>query len=129
MNARTIVALALLALACAGPRPTGNAAHTGAAMRFTRQYAHSRLSDWKIRATAAGDRCDVLLIETSIMLEDSMVDALHYGAGEYGVYTGGIQRFSTEHEFRSVVYKDSTAHVWIYGDISAAGAQKLKRCH
>ena len=98
------------------------------ASQFTRRYAHSRLAAWNVRASAAGTQCDVLLVETSIIMEESMVDAIHYGAGAYGVYEGGVQRFCRERAFRGVAYKDSSGRIWTYGNVTGAEAATLRRC-
>jgi hypothetical protein len=102
--------------------------HVSAASLLTNDYSHSRLASWNVRANAAGANCDVLLVETSVILEDSMVNALHYGAGAYGVYAGGVQRFSTDHSFRGVAYKDSTGHLWTFGGVTATEAETLTQC-
>jgi hypothetical protein len=94
---------------------------------FTKKYAQSRLSAWKIRGRAVGADCDVLFVETSIILEDSMIDALHYGAGAYEVYPGGVQRFSTDHSFRGIAYRDRSGRVWTFGEVSSTEA--LAPCH
>ena len=57
-----------------------------------------------------------------------MVEALHYGAGAYGVYDGGVQRFSRDRAFRGVAYKDSSGRIWTYGNVSVAEVAAMKRC-
>jgi len=95
---------------------------------FTIRYQHSPLSTWNVRAHVAGSDCDVLYVETSIILEDAMIEAMHYGAGAYeNIYPGGVQRFSKEHAFRGVAYKDVSGRVWTYGDI--AKTEALTPCH
>ena len=102
--------------------------HVDAAGFFTQRYARSPLSAWNVRGAAAGADCDVLLVETSVVLNDGMVEALHYGAGAYGVVDGGVQRFCRDRAFRGVAYRDSAGHVWKYGDLSRSEAETLKRC-
>jgi hypothetical protein len=97
------------------------------ATTFTRLYTDSALGQWKVRAKAAGSDCGVLLVETSIIMEDAMVDALHYGAGAYDVYSGGVKEFSSERAFRGVAYRDATEKVWPYG-ITAEEAERLLPC-
>lgn len=121
-----ILLLAALAAACDGGT---NNSHVIAANAFTKQYSQSRLARWQVRASAAGDDCTILLVQTSIILEDSLVEALHYGTGAYAVYKGGVQQFYREGAFRAVAYRDSTGRVWTYGATTAAEAQSLKPCH
>jgi len=100
-----------------------------AAAILTERYARSRLSAWNILAQAAGDDCSVLIVETPIVLEDSMVEALHYGAGAYDVYHGGVQRFSRDRTFRGVTYKDGSGRLWTYGAVTQSEAEALAPCH
>jgi hypothetical protein len=129
-NAIRIMLLVAIAASCQSkPRPAkDNDLRVAAASRFTEISTQSRLAAWNVRASAAGQGCDVLLVETSIILEDSMVEALQYGAGAYAVVPGGIDRFYGQHFFRGVAYKDSTGRVWTYGNVTAAEAETLKRC-
>jgi hypothetical protein len=103
-------------------------AHVDAAGFFTERCSRSPLSVWDVRGAAAGAGCDVLLVETSVVMNDRMVEALHYGAGPYGVVAGGVQRFYRDREFRGVAYRDSAGHVWKYGDVSRTEAETLKQC-
>lgn len=107
---------------------TADDGRIAAAHAFTRRYAQSRFSGWNIRADAAGADCDVLFVNTSIVLEESMVEALHYGAGTYDIYDGGVQHFSRQQAFRGVAYKDRSARVWTYGAVSAAEAEAMTAC-
>lgn len=100
-----------------------------AAAIFTDRYARSRLSAWNIRAQAAGDDCSVLIVQTPIIMEDSMVEAMHYGAGAYDVYDGGVQRFSRDRTFRGVAYKDGSGRLWTYGAVTQSEAETLTPCH
>jgi len=128
-RAITLLLLTLLANACESDRPnTPHNEHIAAAGMFTDRYAHSRLAHWDIRARAAGADCGVLLIETAIVMEDSMVEALHYGGGAYDVYEGGAQQFWRDRGFRGVAYKDGTGRVWTYGDVTMAEGQALTPC-
>jgi len=95
---------------------------------FTDRYAHSRLAAWNLRANAVGGDCDVLLVKTSIIMEESMVEAMHDGAGAYAVYDGGVQKFCRDHSFRATAYKDATGQVWAYGDVTATQAAAMKPC-
>jgi hypothetical protein len=95
---------------------------------FTKRYSRSPLSVWNVRGAVAGADCDVFLVETSVVMNDAMVEALHYGAGAYGVVEGGVQRFYRDRAFRGVAYRDSAGHVWKYGDVTRSEAETLKRC-
>lgn len=116
----------VLAAAC-HPQPAGNV-HVAAASRFTLHYRESNLSAWGIRAQAAGADCDVLVVETAIVLDDSLVEALHYGGGRYDVYGGGVQFFYRQHSFRAVAYKDVAGRFWVYGDLNRPEIGSLAPC-
>jgi len=132
---RKVIVMIAVALAFSGtscksnrPAPPNYDARFSAANQFTSHYGKSALSTWNVRAHAAGSDCDVLYVESSIILEDAMIEAMHYGAGAYEhLYPGGVQRFSKEHEFRGVAYKDVSGRVWTYGDI--AKTEALTPCH
>ena len=127
MTIRCLMILTLLAAMCESrPRPSSD--HVAAANVFTDRYAHSRFAGWKVRASARGRDCDVLLVETDMVMEDSMVEAMHYGAGAYGVVEGGVQRFYRDRAFRGVAYKDSSGRIWAYGNVTAQDAATLPRC-
>jgi hypothetical protein len=121
--------LILLVLAACESHPRQDDAHITAANLITQRYSQSRLARWNVRATAAGDGCDVLFIRSSVIMTDSMVEAMHYGAEPYSVYRGGVQLFSRERAFRGVTYKDSSGRLWTYGALSAAEAARLGSCH
>jgi hypothetical protein len=127
MTIRCLMILALLAAMCES-RPHSSNNHVAAANVFTNRYAHSRFAGWNVRASARGRDCDVLLIETDMVMEDSMVEAMHYGAGAYGVVEGGVQRFYRDRSFRGVAYKDSSGRIWAYGDVTAQDAATLSLC-
>ena len=103
--------------------------HVKAAEVFTDRYAHSRLSAWKVRAAAAGPRCDILTVEVATILDDSMVEAMHYGTGAYDVYQGGVQRFYLQRGFKGVAYKDESRRIWTYGEVTVPRAETLAPCH
>ena len=109
-------------------KPSSSDGRIAAANAFTRRYAQSRFSGWNIRADAAGTDCDVLLVRTSIVLEESMIEAMHYGAGAYDIYDGGVQHFCREQTFRGVAYKDASDRVWTYGAVSVAEAEGMTAC-
>ena len=118
-----------LALGCERNPPA--ATHNGyvaAAIRLTDIYASSRVSKWMFHAHAAGADCDVLIIETPMILGDSIVDAIHYGAGDYGVIEGGVYRFSRDRAFRGTAYKDRSGRYWTFGHLTPAEAAALDRC-
>jgi hypothetical protein len=112
-----ILSVLIGAAACESNRRPPHDARIAAANAFTDRYAGSALARWRVRGHAAGADCGVLIVETSVVMEDGMVEALHYGIGAYDVYTGGIQQFSNDHAFRGVVYRDSTRKEWGYGEV------------
>jgi hypothetical protein len=123
--------VALAACACQPPVRTGHPGdpRIGAARIFTERYAHSRFARWDIRATAAGSDCAVLLVRTSQVMDDSLVEAIHYGAGAYEIVEGGVQGFSQARAFRGVVYSDPTKRYWTFGVVSESEAEELEPCH
>lgn len=134
MTKRAALLFLLFAIGCES-NPTGVSAalsergsRIAAADLFTRRYTHSRFSGWNIRAGAAGADCDVLFVQSSIVLDDSMVEAIHYGAGSYGVVNGGVQQFYRDWWFRGVAYKDASERVWTYGDLAAGEGEGLAPC-
>jgi hypothetical protein len=131
MTLHRLMILALLAAAACEskiPSPPTQQARISAADLFTQRYAQSRFAGWKIHAHASGHDCDVLFVETGVIMEDSMVEAMHYGAGAYGVVEGGVQRFSRDRSFRGVAYRDFSGRVWTYGAITTAEPGILKPC-
>jgi hypothetical protein len=121
---------ATIAASCKSDRPAPRKydARLADARAFTTRYSQPAIANWNVRARAAGSDCDVLFVETSIILEDAMIEAMHYGAGAYEpIYPGGVQRFSKEHAFRGVAYKDVSGRIWTYGEISPNEA--LTPCH
>lgn len=124
-----MLAFLLCAAGCTSePQPATSPDHVAAANRFTEDYSRSRLSKWNLRAHASGTDCKVLFVETSMILEDSLVEALHYGAGAYAVYDGGVHRFCRERSFRGVAYRDRSGRVWPFGEVAASEANTLKAC-
>jgi hypothetical protein len=109
-------------------QPPENRVRMNAASGFTALYRHSRMSEWNVRGTAAGADCGVLLVQTAVIMDDSMVEAMHYGADAYDVYRGGVQKFSRDGAFRGVAYKDSTGHLWTYGAVSPHETASLAPC-
>ena len=123
----------LVVLACeikhsAPPLREVRSPNMDAATALTNRYAASRFAGWKLQAYAAGSDCGVLLVETGVVLEDSMVEAIHYGTGSYNVYEGGIQRFYRERSFRGVAYRDRSGHIWTYGAVGPVEAAGMSRC-
>lgn len=111
-----------------GTTARSNDPHVAAARTFTNLYAASRMKRWNVRATAAGTDCNVLFVRTSLVLEDSLIEAVHYGAGEYDVYNGGVQQFYRDRHFRGVAYQDASDRVWTYGDVSLAEVDTMTPC-
>ena len=121
-----LVLLAILAACQSNPAPA-NDARVAAASLLTERYSESRLANWDMQARAAGSDCSILVVKASTVLDDSIVEAIHYGAGPYGVNEGGVKRFSTERAFRAVAYKDVTGRFWTYG-VSETEAASLVAC-
>src|SRR5215213_1836799 len=135
---RTLIALVLLAVlgACtrqpdrSAPRPTaGRDPHIAAADAFTKRYAQSRLEGWHVRGRAAGPPdCTVLFVETSLIMEDSMIEAMQYGAGAYDMVQGGVERFCRDKAFRGAVYRDPSGRIWRYGHVTRDEAESVQPC-
>lgn len=121
------VILFLLTLAACETAPDND--HVLAARMFTTSIASSRFSDWELNAIAAGRTCDVLLVQTSIIVDEKMVEALHYGGGEDDAYEGGVRHFCRDRGFRGVVYRDHSNQIWTYGDVSETEAKSIQPCH
>jgi hypothetical protein len=98
------------------------------ASALTRRYSDSDFKTWNVRASAAGRDCRVLLVETSIVLDESMAEAMHHGTGPYALDGRGLNAFSAEDGFRGVVYKDSTNRVFHYGDLRDEDPHGLTPC-
>ncbi len=126
MKTRFLLLLSFFILACES-NPEHDR-HIAAANVLTRRYEQSRFSSWNVRAHAAGSNCDVLFVRTSNVLDDSMVEAIHYGAAAYDIVTGGVERFSRDHAFRGVAYQDESERVWTYGTLTRAEGELLERC-
>ena len=107
---------------------TQNDGRVTAATSFTERFAKSRFATWHVRAKAAGKDCGVLLVETSMIMDESMIEAMHYGAGAYDVYRGGVQQFSRDRAFRGVVYRDPSLRTWTYGATNATEVDTLRPC-
>jgi hypothetical protein len=99
-----------------------------AASVLAREYASSPFASWKVHVDAAGRDCAVLLVQPSIPMDDSLVEALHYGSGPYAAYGGGVEHFSRAHSFRAVAYRDASGHIWTYGAVDTAEAETLAPC-
>lgn len=102
--------------------------HVVAAGALRARYSESAMSRWNVRVAAAGRDCDVLLVRTDMILDESMVEAMHYGTGHYRVYDGGVRQFYRERAFRGVAYRDATNALWAYGDVTAVEARGLAPC-
>jgi len=123
-------AACLIIATCAPPRqPSVRENRITAASQFTRRCATSRLAKWNIRGAAAGADCGILLVETTMVLDDSLTEAIHYGTGAYVVVDGGVRRFTRECEFRGVAYRDRTGRVRTFGDLPQGEAEDLQPCH
>lgn len=88
--------------------------HTADANDLTARYGSSRFAKWRIRGKATGPDGSLLCVSIGIVVDDSMIQALHYGSGLYDVYPGGIQGFMKDRRFRAVTYTDKTGRKWGY---------------
>jgi hypothetical protein len=123
------VGLAVCLIACAPPQqPSPRQERIDAASLFTRSCEASQLAKWNIRGIAAGADCGVLLVDTSMVLDDSLTEAIHYGTGPYAVVDGGVRHFTRARAFRGVAYRDRTGHVRTYGDLMQGEAEDLQPC-
>lgn len=99
-----------------------------AAKQLTKRYEHSRFSAWKLRARAAGTDCDVLFVQTANVLDDSLVEAMHYGGTDFQMVDGGVHQFYRERAFRAVAYRDVAERVWTYGGLTTIEGESLEPC-
>lgn len=127
-RAAAVLALLVVSACPMRQRPAPHDVHVAAAAWFTAKYAQSRLARWNVRASAMGGDCDVLFVDTSLVMEDSLVDTLHYGAGAYAVVDGGVDGFCRRNRFRGVVYRDPSGRRWTYGDLTDQEAATLPQC-
>ena len=124
-----VLLLAAASLSCeSNSRPSQDQERVHAAVVFNHLYSQTGLAQWKIHARAAGTGCSVLLVETSIIMEDAMVEGLHYGAGAYDAYRGGVEQFLHDRSFRGVVYRDSTKKSWMFGEITDPDVAAMTMC-
>jgi hypothetical protein len=61
-------------------------------------------------------------------MEDSKIEALHYGGGLYSVGGGGVELFCRSKGFRGVIYRDATTRTWTYGNLNEELERPLRRC-
>lgn len=130
MRRMFILLFATLAVVTCGRStpPVSDNPYVVEAARFTEVFGRSRRAHWNVRARAVGRDCDVLLIETKVILEDSLIDALHYGSGENTILPGGVYRFCRDRAFRGAAYKDRSGRIWAYGEITASEAARMEAC-
>jgi len=118
-------ALFIILLSCNSPRSD---AHVTAAALLTQRCAAPPYTAWHIHATAAGSDCSVLVLQAEIILEDSMIEALHYGAGAYNTLPRGVKQFTADHAFRGVIYKDVSGRSWPYGAVTEREVEEVTPC-
>ena len=99
-----------------------------AAKQLTKRYELSRFSGWKLRARAAGTDCDVLLVQTATVLDDSLVEAVHFGGSDFPMVEGGVHQYYRDRAFRAVVYQDAAERVWTYGALTTIDGESLEPC-
>jgi len=129
--ARTLFigALCILLSCNSKPAPPRNDMHVTAATLLTERYETSPFAAWHVRATAAGSDCSALVLQTGIILEDSMIETMHYGAGAYNnIIPGGVKKFLTDYAFRGVIYEDVSGRKWTYGVVTEREKEEVTRC-
>ena len=114
MLRRVLLCLLAVVYACQADKP--HDPRVDAADYFTRRYADSRFAKWHIR-------------ETSQVMDDSLIEALHYGAGAYAIVDGGVQNFLEVRGFRGVIYTDPTKRHWTFGVVPEAQSAEIEPCH
>ncbi|MEA2489388.1 MAG: hypothetical protein QOH21_1180 [Acidobacteriota bacterium] len=115
------------AIAAAVPAPSIEDIRLAAGRQLT-AGASTRVPAWHIRARAAGHDCGVLLVDIGVNMEDVLVNGLQYGVAPYEIAEGGLHRFSREHSFRAVAYRDAAGRIWTYGAISRTDAESMVPC-
>jgi len=120
--------MCVMATVCAPQQLSPREERIAAASLLTRRCAVSRLAKWNIRGVAAGADCSILLVDTSMVLDDSLVEAIHYGTGPYAVVDGGVRQFTRLRAFRGVAYRDRIGRVRTYGNLTQAEAEELQPC-
>lgn len=147
---RLFLPLALLALAACSARPTAPPAsptpspsptplaaidaRIQVARKITQAFADSPLRNYGFRASIAGPRCDVLLVEfLEVNMLPEMVRALHEGAVLYGrALPGGVGGQARPDLFRGLVYRNAgpgaDGKTWTYGQVQRREVAALKVC-
>lgn len=118
--------------AAAAPITTGainDDVRIASAVLLTSRYARSPLAEWNIRVKAAGPDCKILVVNIGVIMDDSMIEAMHYGAGPYGIFEGGVKRYYLERSFRGVAYKDASGKTWPFGSLSESESKEPDPCH
>jgi hypothetical protein len=100
----------------------GRGPHETAAALLTREHREE-----KLRASAAGSDCRVLLVEIETESDDDLVESIHYGTGQYGAF-GGVEQFAQDRGFRAVIYRDAAGAVWTYGATTREEARSIPPC-
>lgn len=128
MTRSLIIGALCILLSCNSKQaPPRSDAHVTAATLLTERYGASPFAAWRVRATAAGSDCSVLVLQTGIILEDSMIETMHYGAGAYNdTIPGGVKKFLTDYAFRGVIYQDVSGRKWTYGAVTEK--EEVTRC-
>jgi len=88
----------------------------------------SSLGQWDVSVHPAGADCDVLSIESGLILDETMVESMHYGTSSWRIHGGSVYRFMREQGYRGVAYRDRTGKTWTYGAVTADEVKSLPRC-
>ena len=126
MQRAFILLATVVFLHCAADRPDN--VWVAKAREFG-SYAHMpQMASLSLAASAAGADCQILFIRARVPLRDATVEAIHYGAGDYTVYEGGVQQFARDRQFRAVAYTDLSNNLWTYGATTRVEAASLEIC-
>ena len=118
----------VFSLFCGSNVSTASGTRIEAANTLTSQYAQSKFAQWELHAVAAGADCSVLYITTAKVLDDSVIEAMHYGAAPHDVYPGGVNRFYRDQHFLGAAYKDHNGRLWTYGEVTLNRSDRLDAC-
>ena len=59
-----------------------------------------------------------VFVQTPVVMERTMVDAMHYGLGSYRISDTSIDELYRARGFRGVLYKDGSKRLWVYGEVT-----------
>lgn len=98
-----------------------------AADELTGMFHVHPLDEYRITAYASGQDCTTLLLTSTIVLDDNMVEDLHFGGG-VPAYRNGVMGFALARGFSRVKYVDTWGKTWL-GHLDGAGVVPFNREH